>query len=36
MKTRTNVMADDTIYVVYTFGISAVLLYLGAGMAFHG
>ena len=36
MKKRTDVMADDTIYVVYTFGITAVLFYLGASMAFHG
>ena len=36
MSEKKNIMADDTIYCVYTFGISAVLMYLGAGMAFHG
>ena len=35
-KKRTNVMADDAIYVIYTFAISAVLLYMGMNMAYHG
>ena len=35
-KKRTNVMADDAIYVIYTFGISAILLVMGMNMAFHG
>jgi len=36
MKKTTDIMAHDTLYVVYTFGITAVLYFLGASMAYHG
>ena len=36
MSEKKNIMADDTIYCVYTFGMCALLLYIGAGLAFHG
>lgn len=36
MKKRTDIMSEDTIYVLYTFGMTAVLFFLGASMAYHG
>jgi len=33
---KDHIMGEDAIYVIYTFGISAVLLYLGMNWAYQG
>ncbi len=36
MSEKKNIMSEDSIYVIYTFGISTALLYLGMVLAYHG
>jgi len=33
---KDHIMGEDTIYVLYTFGITAVLFFMGMNMAYHG
>ena len=33
---KDHIMGEDTIYVVYTFAITAFLIWLGMNMAYHG
>ena len=35
-KKKTNIMADDAIYVIYVTAISVGLLFLGASLSFQG
>ncbi len=35
-KKKTDVMAHDGIYVIYTAVMSAILLFMGMSMAYHG
>ena len=36
MNKKTDIMGEDTIYVVYTFAMTGFLYWLGTTLAFHG